>query len=327
VAVGNFNRNIKIKTYCWERFVSVSTLLLAPFGIERSLVSRRFSTKPFPRPLRIILNETLPKFFSEVRWQTIDVVIPATSKDLSILSVSVDSILKYLLNPIGNFIVVCPARDLQVVSSVLPKNVNVIAEENFLPQEVLSACRKVAPMARLGWTIQQAIKFYAALTTEKDAALVFDSDTVMVNDQGFLGIDGTQSLSISDEYHVPYQDHFRRFLGYEKVPSFPFSFVTHHQLMKKDVVRNFLNFDTFGIEGLSKWISLFNFINFSPACEYHSYGTFLLHNHSDQVRLVAWGNKAISRENFDSTLTLDAVIEYLGKARNKTKTVSLHSYL
>ena len=327
MGVGNFNRDFKIKTYCWERFVSISTTFLAPFRIEHYLVSRRFSIKPFSRPIRVILNEALPKFFSEVKWQTIDVVIPATSKDLAVLSVSVESIFKFLLNPIGNFTVVCPARDLELVSSVLSKNVNVVAEENFLPQEILLTCRKVAPMARLGWTIQQAIKFYAALTTERIAVLVFDSDTVMVNHQGFLGIDGTQSLSISDEYHVPYQDHFRRFLAYEKVPSFPFSFVTHHQLMKKDVVKDFLRFDTFGIEGLSKWISLFDFINFSPACEYHSYGTFLLHKHPDQVKLVAWGNKAISRESFDGELTLKSVIDYLGKVQNKTKTVSLHSYL
>jgi hypothetical protein len=97
--------------------------------------------------------------------------------------------------------------------------------------------------------------------------------------------------------------------------------------MKKDVVRDFLEFDIHGYEALPKWISLFDFTNFSPACEYHSYGTFLLHNHPEQVKLVAWGNKAISRESFNGRLTLEAVISYLGKDRNKTKTVSLHSYL
>jgi hypothetical protein len=289
VVVGNISRNVRLKTYCWELFVSISSKILAPFRIESYLASRRFSKKPFLRPVRIILNQALPQFFSKGKWQTIDVVIPATSKDLAVLSVSVDSIFEYLLNPIGSFTVVCPARDLEMIKSELPENVQVISEENFLPEEVLLACRKVAPMARLGWTIQQAIKFYAALVTERDAVLVFDSDTVMVISQGFLGIDGIQSLSISDEYHVPYQDHFRRFLNYENVPSFPFSFVTHHQLMKRDVVRNFLSFGRLGHEGLARWISLFDFSNFSPACEYHSYGTFLLHKHPHQARLIGWG--------------------------------------
>lgn len=325
--MANFNRNVRLKTYCWDLFVSVSIKILAPFRIDSFLASRRFSKKPFLRPVRMILNQSLPQYFAKSKWQTIDVVIPATSKDLAVLSVSVHSIFKYLLNPIGIFTVVCPAKDFEMVKSKLPENVQVISEENFLPKEVLLACRKVAPMARLGWTIQQAIKFYAALATEKDAVLVFDSDTVMVNGQGFLGIDGIQSLSISDEYHVPYQDHFRLFLNYENVPSFPFSFVTHHQLMKREVVRDFLDFDRLGHGGLSRWISLFNFSNFSPACEYHSYGTFLLHKHPHQVKLVAWGNRSISRENFIGELTLESIVSYLGKNRKKTKTVSLHSYL
>ncbi len=327
MVVGNFNRNVRLKTYCWDLFVSISIKILAPFQIESFLVSRRFSKKPFLRPVRIILNQALPQYFARDKWQTIDVVIPATSKDLAVLSVSVHSIFKHLLNPIRNFTVVCPTRDLEMIKSQMPENVQVISEEIFLPEEVLLACRKVAPKARLGWTIQQAIKFYAALATETDAVLVFDSDTVMVNGQGFLGIDGIQSLSISDEYHVPYQDHFRLFLNYENVPSFPFSFVTHHQLMKREVIRDFLNYDRLGHGGLSKWISLFSFSNFSPACEYHSYGTFLLHKHPRQVKLVSWGNRSISRENFIGELSLESIVSYLGNNIKKTKTVSLHSYL
>jgi hypothetical protein len=327
MAMVNFNRKKRLKTFCWGRFVSFSATLLAPLGIESFLVSRRFSKKAFSRPIRIILNEALPRFFFETEWQTIDVVIPATSKDLAVLSVSVESILKYLLNPIGKFTVVCPAKDLEIFSSALPKNICVVSEEIFLPCDILLTCHRVAPKSRLGWTIQQSIKFYSVLSTEREAVLVFDSDTVMINSQGFLGVDGTQSLSISDEYHLPYQNHFRIFMNNEGVPAFPFSFVTHHQLMKKKVVRDFLKFDVLGYEGLSEWISLFDFSNFSPACEYHSYGTFLLHNRPDQVRLVAWGNKAISRENFANNLSIESIILFLGKERNKTKTVSLHSYL
>lgn len=323
----NFNRKRRLKTFCWGCFVSISSTLLAPAKIEPFLVSRGFSKKAFPRPIRIVLNEALPRFFSSAEWQTIDVVIPATSKDLAVLTVSVESIFKYLLNPIGKLTVVCPAKDLEIFSFVLPKNVSVISEEIFLPGDILSTCHRVAPKARLGWTIQQAIKFYSALSTEREAVLVFDSDTVLINNQGFLGVDGIQSLSISDEYHLPYQNHFRSFLKNERVPSFPFSFVTHHQLMKKSIVRDFLKFDLLGYEGLSEWISYFDFSNFSPACEYHSYGTFLLHNRPDLVRLVAWSNKAISRGNFANHLSMEAIILFLGKERKKTKTVSLHSYL
>lgn len=294
------------------------------------LIKRKWDSRvSVPLTFRILMDALLPLDFNCGNWQQIDVVIPATEKDFQTLGFAIDSVKKFLLNPVGSILIVLPARDVDEAKlrfGFLDKVV-IVNEEDFLPPAVLNACRVVAPQGRLGWTIQQAVKFQSALSSELDAVLILDSDTVLMQLQGFLCANQVQSLSISHEYHLPYQNNYESYLNLEAKSRRVVSFVTHHQLMQKSIVQEFLGGVNSVELGLTNWIMGFDFVNWSPACEYHSYGNFILDNYPEKVRLVRWSNYAYSRNHLPLAGRFDDLCALKIVKKSKPKSISLHSYL
>ena len=317
----------------WKRIL----IFLGFFGNKFAIfkLSNALSSKPAPFPHRVreILDASTP--VNPIKWSpdlpAIELAIPSTLKDLPYLKLVIQSAIKNSHNPIRLVRVVVPSSEIEQFRLTLGGGVEgttlqVIDEEQLLGN-LLEICNEVAPLNRRGWLIQQVLKYLCVLTSKSAGVLIMDSDTVLTTPRTWLDEDGTQMLMISYEYHLPYQLHFLKFKmaldtssGAPKSPRV--SYVTHHQIMQPDLLREMLGGELNWEAGLRAWISAIDFQTQSPACEYHCYGTYLALAKTHRYKLARWGNIAMQRSQFQG-LSLNRSRGRFGNVCS----ISVHAYL
>jgi hypothetical protein len=165
----------------------------------------------------------------------------------------------------------------------------ILSETDFIP---VSFQEKIGryPKNRQGWVRQQVIKFLGVSYADEKGTLVCDSDTFLLEKRLWLNEIGEQQLQVSHEFSLEYEEHFLETFGRLRDESKKISFVTHHQLMQKDVVHSMFGRDMLG---LLDWLEKGNADSMSPISEYHSYGRFIITNYPARVRLSKWNNLSL----------------------------------
>jgi hypothetical protein len=240
----------------------------------------------------------LPNMASDVNFPEIEVIIPAAQKDFELLPLVTASLIENSTNPISRITIVSSENSGLKFAD---RRIREINENDFLPSEILDSIASNSRVTRKGWTLQQVIKLYGSATSEFKGVLVCDSDTILTRKSPWLLWNDKQRLSVSHEYHKPYQAQYERFLKStgRNPQKTRMSYVTHHQLMQQKLVFEMLNGSEIGINsGIIKWMEAFDVADQSSGCEYHSYGTYLVSNYPERVLLTRWRNRGISTKTF-----------------------------
>jgi hypothetical protein len=245
----------------------------------------------------------------------IDILIPCHSKDFAKLELTIQSARACVLNPIGDVKLITNSNFVDVLKKKFP-DCKVFSDEYFLSVEMIQEVINRVPLDRQGWVFQQVIKFAACLQSDTEGCLVLDADTILIQPRVWLDSSGVQILSISEEYHTPYVRHYMSTFGQGVCP---WSFVTHHQLMQRNVLRSM--FDGLS-DGLLSWLATADFDDVSAISEYHSYGQWIVSNRKELVSFAKWNNGS---QKFDSI----SKSSYGAISENFSKycSVSAHSYL
>ena len=136
-----------------------------------------------------------------------------------------------------------------------------------------------------GWVIQQLIKLSAAMQSESEATLILDADTILLTEKTWYTSDNVQLLQLANEYHSDFMRHVKTFFGVPK--KLRLSYVTHHQLMQRDVVRQM--FPKGSASLLEWWKSSTDPIG-RDLSDYESYGSYLVHHFRERVAFGSFGN-------------------------------------
>jgi hypothetical protein len=204
------------------------------------------------------------------------------------------------MNPISTVMVVYAGNEPPIIT--LPSvQVHILPESDLIPSALEDAVRRY-PQDRQGWIRQQVIKFLAAANCNTEATLICDSDTFLCENQVWLNRLGIQQLQISHEYSEVYEQHYLEFFGEKPNQSKRISFVTHHQLMQKNIIHEMFGED---MSRLINWVDLGNAAEVSPVSEYHTYGRYISSRHTDRYRFSRWNNLFIDATHEDVTKILN----------------------
>lgn len=246
----------------------------------------------------------------------IDIAITAHQKDFAWLQLVIETATMNSLNPIAGVRIISPPGPIPNLLDGISAKFEV--ESELLGSEAVRRIAAIAPPGRVGWILQQVIKFYACLTADAPATLVIDADTVLLYPKIWLSPDGRQALSPSMEYHRPYVLQTELHWGELGSPH-GVSFVTHHQLLQKEIVAEMF---PRGLDSILEWVSNIDPEEQSAISEYHSYGTFLSNTHPDRIAWARWANAVA----FDATA--DSIsMNGLRRRFPWAQSVSFHSYL
>ena len=258
------------------------------------------------QPLDPLVDRDLP---------LIDIAIPCHPKDFSNLSVVIEGARKNVKNPISKIILITPSSFTNELVKRFP-DCTVLADESFLTPVVISTINAIVPLERRGWITQQVIKFLVGLNSDTNATLILDADTVLLSPRAWIDSHGVQVLDISYEFHSPYKKHQLKVIGGE---SYPLSFVTHYQLMKKESLKNLFGGNGEGILG---WINAGDYSENSTISEYDSYGEWMLNNKQEEIRFSKWNNSEVKFGTLANSSYSELSTQY-----SKFCSISGHSYL
>ena len=260
----------------------------------------------------------------------IDIVIPFAGKDQLLVPFVVHSALLSSRNPVGTVRLVTPELDADgaretifTTRNLLDKlgvKLQVESDRDVLSPELGAVLDRTVDIGRnRGWLAQQLIKLLSVMNSDKPACLVVDADTVLLQRRTWLAEDGSQIIIPTEWIRSFWTADVENFLGRHK--RFPFSYITHHQLMQKDILREL--FGQSG-EGITDWVSQANTV----ISEYELYGSYLEICHRPRFRIARFGN--LESANRDSVSAMSSYEDW-EKLRTQCgpgiNSLSLHHYL
>ncbi len=250
----------------------------------------------------------------------IDIVVPVIEKDIDIFPYVIDSARENIKHPIGEIIAIGP-NSKKIKDMCLKKNCRFIDEDSILPFKKNNIDYKVKGFNRSGWLFQQFLKWSADTLCSQKHYLVLDADHVFICPVVFKQ-DNKTIFDISDEYHIPYFDIFKKIFGYSV--KLPVSFTSHCMLYEKSKILKLKKY----IENKHsmKWYEVIikNIDKYELAShsEYDSYGHYVYNNYPSEMVLRYWHNC-----NLKSRDGLKNINELKMRLSKKYKSVSFHSYV
>lgn len=259
--------------------------------------------KPLAYREREFLESCLPMDFNPESNKKVNACIVSSTQEIDLLPLSTEAILASQEKSLQKCFLVAPGEEIESIKRVIPSEFSMVADEDLMGIKLRLFIDQNFPKDRRGWIKQQILKILAAKNLGAEGTLLVDADTILLRPQNWLSSDGVQNLQVSIEYHSPYQEQYERFMlssSYENqklIGRTKVSFVTHHQLMQASILDEIFGSteETFQ-EGLQRWLKSIDFSKSnSPACEWHTYGTFMATNFPSRIHLTQWRNLGLSR--------------------------------
>ena len=231
----------------------------------------------------------------------IELIIPFVEKDLEALPLVLEHAIRNVRNPIARTVLITPkdasgtrprfTRDdspkrLDALLSAHPDAV-VRYDQDILGAPLLDELNERFGRGdrNAGWVTQQLIKLSAAMQSESAASLILDSDTILLSAKTWFTPRRVQLLQVANEYHSDFMRHVAMFFGVPK--TLRLSYVTHHQLMQRDVVREMF---PHGSESLLEWWKSSTDPIGRDLGDYEAYGSYLVHHYPERVAFGSFGN-------------------------------------
>jgi hypothetical protein len=223
----------------------------------------------------------------------LDILIPVIEKDMPVLPMVVDSIRKNLCHPIGNIIIISPNK--KIFTDFCNQYNCIHRDENsILPITIKDINYCFKKINRSGWVFQQLLKLSGDYISDKDHFLVLDGDTILVQPQKFEH-NGKFIFLISDEYHFPYFETYKKIFKEASMSSV--SFVSHQMIFDCNKLKELRN-DIENLNNKSWYKVIIDNLNpdeSSSFSEYETYGNWMLKKYPDSFKKEYFFNLTLPR--------------------------------
>jgi len=266
-------------------------------------VASWFRPKYLPLTARVLISICQPinPLKRARNLPAINLVVPFVEKDLESLGLVLEHAVLNVKNPISRITLITPSGDkagqgrfsrkesAALLESVLAAHpqAKLSFDEDILDKTILKEMedRFGAGDRNAGWVVQQLIKYSAVLQAKEPASLILDADTILLSPKTWLAANRVQLLQVANEYHIDFMRHAESFFKVSK--ELRLSYVTHHQLMQRDVVEEMF---PEGAESLLSWWKSSRDPIGRDLSDYEAYGTFLLARYPQRVRFGSFAN-------------------------------------
>lgn len=283
-----------------------------------------------PYRFRVIVAESVPqdpfKSHKSGSEEVISVMIPCVQKDLPFLATCIEGVKRNTVNTIDHISIITNCPDL--IRSVVDETILIVDEANYLPQAIRNFIEAKIPETHQGWVTKQILVMYFVYMSDLDGVLTVDADTIMLKPRTFLY--GRTQLIFPVVEYASHDAITTSRTWKQDGTSLGISFKSHHMLMQPRIVREM--FDSLGgfESGSIAWLDSTLSKEWLPFSEFHSYATWIINRHSNQVKLSRWGNLRVSRTRIATRLATNdtsALYGYIEANFPDYNSVSFHHYL
>lgn len=266
-------------------------------------MSSRFRRKYLPLEARALISlcQPIDPLRKAAPLPEVELVVPFVEKDLDALPLVLEYARRNVRNPFARIVLITPRKpdgegprftnssSSVALKDLLKKNPDavVLYDQDILGGPIMDelTLRFGRGDRNAGWVIQQLIKLSAAMQSRSEASLILDADTILLSPKTWFTGDKVQLLQVANEYHSDFMRHVEMFWGVPK--RLRMSFVTHHQLMQRDVVKEMF---PEGSGSLLKWWKSSRDPIGRDLGDYEAYGSYLVHHFPHRVAFGSFGN-------------------------------------
>lgn len=289
-------------------------LVVMGFFLGTANISRQKELSYWIRKVISLSQPNDPLKLGKAVRPKIDVAIPCHVKDFQNLPFVINGAVATVSNPIGSIKLVTPGAYADELRARFPE-CQVLEDEQVLGSELMDLIAQMVPPGARGWVTQQVLKYRVALSSAEVGTLILDADTVLLRPRVWVDSRNVQILCVANEYHAPYKQHQRRVFGGR---SSLLSFVTHHQLMKTEALKQM--FGSNG-HGLVNWLNAADFSEDSALSEFDTYGEWMVLRKPNEICFAKWNNLPIKISPDKETY------EQMRARLGSCHSVSNHTYL
>ncbi len=206
--------------------------------------------------------------------------------------------------------VIVPGAQVELFKPLVPASVDLIAEEELLPDWPLVRVRSRLPRhpGRAGWYLQQFLKLEYGRWAAVERYVVWDADTVMLRRPPFW--DGDCVLfAKARERHEPYFDTIERLLGHRAVLAC--SAIAQYMPMESAAVADLKQRMQSGTSGdwIEAVLAVLRDDDPSEFSEYETYANYFAKHHAGRMRMVdlPWFRYGAQVLSLQGRISLDEV--------------------
>jgi len=228
----------------------------------------------------------------------LEIFIFTAEKDLEVLELSIIGSIQSSQNKISTLTVIAPGSLEPEVHKILqrvPEDVSLkfLSDEELLARFALEKFHFIRPNIKM-----EILKVLATITSECEAVLLIDGDTVLLKARVWI-TEEKQIALVAQEYTPAHINFDKKYLNLKRLSGL--GFVTHHQIIRR------AHLD----ELIAEKGELFNFVSYFNAAasefylhsgkefpsEWQLFGDFLLSRHPKNAVLSSFKNLGMSRRS------------------------------
>jgi|GEM_PF-2302905 len=255
----------------------------------------------------------------------IDVVLIATKKDFNVIPYSIESIRKYLKQPINRAVLISP-RSPKALKLAKKLNMEFIDENSLLNLKDFTNWVKENNLsynyANINWYYQQFLKLLYSKESESDNYFVIDADIVMNRPFVLVSDDNINTFFIgNNDAHEISKSSIKQLLGEEQfVPKF--SYIADLMSFNKNIVKEMLNKieAKFNLE-FYKAAILVEQNSDARFSEYEMYGAYANHTFSNKKQYTSYLPSVFATR--DDLLDYLDSIHYFSSSHTRKRTTLL----
>ena len=287
-------------------------------------------------PMRILLARLLPwDPLSLDKSNSMSVFLLTTRKDFEVLPYSLASAINNIASDISMITVVSPQECISEITTLLKKMrleemVSAKSDESLL--EKFDLKRNDFPN---GHSLMQVLKFLCVLSSQSEASIVLDGDTVFLR-RRVWATENRAVLVVPPEYQAAHVRFVKKY--FPNIRKSRLGFTTQAQVMKKEWVEEMFQ-SVGGVEyvidsftgAMRNYISDVDLDSFP--CEWQFLGDWLMTYKRGSVEIGSYLNISSDRNlyisSFDSDVSEDSLISWLRKLSEDfpfVASLSLHAY-
>ena len=177
-------------------------------------------------------DHSSPRSLPAMRDATVDLIIPVTEKDLTILPLALEAARRNISHTIAGIYIVAPESE-KIREFCVAEGLEFVNEQTVMgygPKQI--GLKITEPTCdRSGWLYQQLLKL-SGRVGKSPYFITLDADHILLREHTFITDEGKLVFYRSREHHTPYYDNIRRLIGMETGQGL--SYVAHKMVFERE---------------------------------------------------------------------------------------------
>lgn len=143
-----------------------------------------------------------------------------------------------------NVYIITNKENFSSFESIVQEKIKLVDEDSVIEKITFEILKndlesRIGKNDRTGWYFQQFLKIgFSKFCSQKEYYLIWDSDTILLNDLEFFDCNGKTFITSKEEHHIPYFRTLKKLVGFDRACQY--SFISEHLMINVEFMKELI---------------------------------------------------------------------------------------